>query len=281
MKTMRPNDDEKLFSASDVIVIPGDTVTYTLINKGGGEMLFLIGKDQKPITFTSDTSFVIQSFGVKYTWIRATRMPSERVDELRSIIAADHQLNIEEQQRQYILPTTERQLRTTNHRLYYIIVIMLLAIVLVIYIALNIHGRNQRIARQLKQIQEEQDKRPQPIRKAMKEVEKNFFESDYYHTMRHRLSSGERLQQTDWEEIDKQLNTVYSGFSHHLFNLYNLSSLEYQVCLLIKMRTTPSEMAAVLSKDVSTISSIRSRLYQKVFQQKGSSKDWDNFVLSL
>lgn len=30
-----------------------------------------------------------------------------------------------------------------------------------------------------------------------------------------------------------------------------------------------------------SVASTRSRLYQKVFGQKGSSKDWDDFVLSL
>ena len=32
---------------------------------------------------------------------------------------------------------------------------------------------------------------------------------------------------------------------------------------------------------VTTISSIRSRLYKKVFQKKGGSRDWDDFIATL
>lgn len=40
-------------------------------------------------------------------------------------------------------------------------------------------------------------------------------------------------------------------------------------------------MASALSKTRTGISSIRSRLYKKVFQKSGSPADWDKFVLSL
>ena len=45
--------------------------------------------------------------------------------------------------------------------------------------------------------------------------------------------------------------------------------------------TKPVEIAAVLNKDKSTISSIRTRLCKKVLGREGSGKDWDEFVLSL
>ena len=60
-----------------------------------------------------------------------------------------------------------------------------------------------------------------------------------------------------------------------------MSELEYQVCLLVKLRIVPSDIAAVLARDVSTISTVRSRLYKKVFGQKGGAKEWDEFLLSI
>jgi hypothetical protein len=50
---------------------------------------------------------------------------------------------------------------------------------------------------------------------------------------------------------------------------------------LLKIRTAPAEIATVLNKDKSTISSMRRRLYKKVFGKEGSGKDWDEFILSL
>jgi hypothetical protein len=51
--------------------------------------------------------------------------------------------------------------------------------------------------------------------------------------------------------------------------------------MLLKIRTAPAEIATVLNKDKSTISSMRRRLYKNVFDKDGSGKDWDEFILSL
>jgi hypothetical protein len=60
-----------------------------------------------------------------------------------------------------------------------------------------------------------------------------------------------------------------------------MSELEYQVCQLIKLRVAPSDMAVVLARDASTISTVRSRLYKKVFGRKGGAREWDDFILSI
>lgn len=62
---------------------------------------------------------------------------------------------------------------------------------------------------------------------------------------------------------------------------HNFSSTEYQMCLLLKIHTAPIEIATVLNKDKTTISSMRKRLYRKVFDREGSAKDWDEFIHSL
>jgi hypothetical protein len=40
-------------------------------------------------------------------------------------------------------------------------------------------------------------------------------------------------------------------------------------------------MAVVLARDASTISTVRSRLYKKVFGRKGGAREWDDFILSI
>ena len=85
----------------------------------------------------------------------------------------------------------------------------------------------------------------------------------------------------EWKELDRRLKVVFPRFSSSLYGLFNLSPTEYQLCMLLKIRSTPSEIALVLKKDKSTISSIRRRLYKKVFDKDGSGKDWDEFILSL
>ena len=43
----------------------------------------------------------------------------------------------------------------------------------------------------------------------------------------------------------------------------------------------PKGIALLTAHSKESVASTRARLYQKFFGQKGSSKDWDDFVLSL
>ena len=46
-------------------------------------------------------------------------------------------------------------------------------------------------------------------------------------------------------------------------------------------RIQPKDIATLTTHSKESIASTRSRLYQKVFGKKGSTKDWDDFVLSI
>ena len=77
------------------------------------------------------------------------------------------------------------------------------------------------------------------------------------------------------------VNNVYTGFTEKLFSLYRMSEQDYHVSLLIKIRIQPKDIATLTTHSKESIASTRSRLYQKVFGKKGSTKDWDDFVLSI
>ena len=49
----------------------------------------------------------------------------------------------------------------------------------------------------------------------------------------------------------------------------------------MKVRIQPRDIALLTAHSKESVASTRSRLYSKVFGKKGSSKDWDDFVLSL
>ena len=287
LKSLWSNDTLELRAARDVIVIPDGQGTFTLTNLGGGQVLYLEDGESRLLTIVNDTTIIIQDHGIKQTWLRATQMTQSRINEIRNIIVSDEandMLGNGETGRpslNYVLATTERELKATNHTLVYVILALLAVLLVVAETALRFYRKKRRIEQQLRQISEEREHRPQPVRKAMKQVEAEFLSGDYYLGLRKRIVAGQRLRKDEWDELEQQLKPVYPGFTNHLTNLCRMSELEYRVCLLIKLRATPTEMAGVLSKDVSTISSTRSRLYQKVFQQKGSSRQWDDFILSL
>jgi hypothetical protein len=112
-------------------------------------------------------------------------------------------------------------------------------------------------------------------------MEDELFDSDDYLTLQQRIATGQRLKDDEWNDIETLLAKVYPSFTSQLRNLYPMSELEYRTCLLVKLRIAPGDIAAVLSRDISTISTVRSRLYKKVFNRNGGAKAWDDFVLSI
>lgn len=280
ISALKPEQPEDIMTASDVFIIPAGKYSCTLIQKDGqGNPLYLEDGSVRPILFPSDTSMVIQRHGNRFTWVLAQDMEPARMEEIKRIIA--NNLNNGDMAHRFVLPTTERQLKTTNHTLTYVIIILMLVVLFIVHVTITFYRKKRRIEQQLRQINEEREQRPQPVRQAMAEVEAEFLNSDSYRQLRWRITVGEVWQKPDWDEVEQLLRPVWPGFTNRLLGLCHMSELEYRVCLLIKLRVPPSEMAALLSKEASTISSVRSRLYQKVFQRKGSCKDWDQFILSI
>lgn len=94
--------------------------------------------------------------------------------------------------------------------------------------------------------------------------------------------SPQAITDEDWQELSSIINQECKGFTRRLNELCGkLSEIEYRVCLLIKADTDLNKMAEILIKAQPTISTTRSRLYQKAFGKKGSAKDWDAVVKSL
>ena len=112
-------------------------------------------------------------------------------------------------------------------------------------------------------------------------AETMIFSSDVYQRIQTCLNSGRSLTAQDWTELTEVVNSVYTGFTEKLYSLYRMSEQDYHVSLLIKVRIQPKDIALLTAHSKESVASTRSRLYSKVFGMKGSSKDWDVFILSL
>ena len=113
------------------------------------------------------------------------------------------------------------------------------------------------------------------------QAETVIFSSAVYRHVQECLNAGRSLTHQDWTELAEVVNSVYSGFTEKLYGLYRMSEQDYHVSLLIKVRVQPKDIALLTAHSKESVASTRSRLYQKVFGIKGSSKDWDDFVLTL
>ena len=107
------------------------------------------------------------------------------------------------------------------------------------------------------------------------------FTSPVYLRVKEYLNDGRSMSQGDWRELTEAVDGVYSGFSEKLFSLYRMSEQDYHVSLLIKIRIQPKDIATLTAHSKESVASTRSRLYHKVFGKKGSTKDWDDFILSI
>ena len=268
-------------TGGSIVVLPLEKCEVTVINKGRNDILYLEDGDPHPLAIINDSTIVIQSNGVRNTWVRDDKMTREWGAEMRDLIANELDSKGESEVQHYVLSAKVREQKSTIHSLVYIMLGIVVVLMVLAQKVIASQRSKRRLQQQLIQIQEEHEARPQPVRQAMMEVEEAFFASDEYTDLHKRTTNGQHLNEEDWEEVERQLKLVYPGFTSKLRSLYRMSELEYQVCLLIKLRIAPKDIANVLFRDVSTISTVRSRLYQKVFGHKGGAKEWDEFILSI
>lgn len=113
------------------------------------------------------------------------------------------------------------------------------------------------------------------------QAETVIFSSEIYHCLQECLNSGRSLSHTEWTALAEMVNSIYTGFTEKLYSLYHMSEQDYHVSLLIKVHIQPKDIAQLTAHSKESVASTRSRLYAKVFGKKGSSKDWDDFILSL
>ena len=290
---------------SGLAVKPIEQQRVQLIDKGHGEYVYIEGDDPYPLTIKAaikrekndafisssereqarpkvkdDTTIVIQQNGILNTWHCADDIAREWGEEIKELVSAPTG-NGTDEAHSYILSAKERQQANVIHWLVAATIGIVTLLLLIIRIAIDYRKDRRRLQLQLQQIQEVQQERPPVVRQAIESVEAAYFKSDEYLSLQRRIATGQRLKDDDWDGIERQMRGIWPGFSSQLRGLYAMSELEYQVCLLVKLRIPPTDIAAVLTRDASTISTVRSRLYKKVFGRKGGARKWDEFILSI
>ena len=118
-------------------------------------------------------------------------------------------------------------------------------------------------------------------REKRQQAEATLMGSDVYLKLRRALTEGRALGDEDWQQLTELVNQVYTGFTAKLYNLYPMSEQDHRVCLLIKVRIQPKDIATLTAHSKESVASTRSRLYHKVFGRKGSTREWDEFIIKM
>ena len=117
--------------------------------------------------------------------------------------------------------------------------------------------------------------------KLREEATDNIDSSDIVILFRQILAKNSNPTKEDWEQLDKYINQQFPGFKKILYNLTKLSEIEYQVCLLLKSKFSPTEITKLVNLSKSGLGNARKRLFVKAFKTDGTASDWDKFIISL
>lgn len=205
-------------------------------------------------------------------YVKRNELSSEMVSEIeRSVESALQPAH--GRKTQYIVPASSAT-DTTN---FWILLVALVAIVCAgtLYILYRLRSKRKEPVTE-KDVEEETEKEQDE-----EHCEQKFIHSDYYLALRQRLYKGPTLKHDEWEELEMQMKRAYPVFFRELAEKCQFSEVELRVCMLTKLGIPPSAIAIHTCREYSSISSIRSRLYYKIFGIKGGAKDLDEFIQNL
>ena len=86
----------------------------------------------------------------------------------------------------------------------------------------------------------------------------------------------------NWKQLSEAINSTFPNFLRQLYALYpQLSEHELHICYLIKIELKRSIIAELLNRSVSAITNSLSRLYQKIYSEKGTAQQMEGIIQEL
>ena len=115
------------------------------------------------------------------------------------------------------------------------------------------------------------------------QADKQVKSSSIYQRIQILLNNKESIGMNDkiWKELEEVVEQAHNGFLKRVEDLCPLNWQERNLCLLLKAGFSPSNIAILTAYSKQSISSTRSRLYERTFLEKGTPSQWDEFILSI
>ena len=205
-------------------------------------------------------------------YVKNDKLSAKRVLEIERSVESTLRPN-QSKTTQYIVPVSSNP--DNSYLWIWIAVLVFVVCVVSLYIYIKTKDKHQTVTT------EKEDGEIKEAAQCEEQPEQAFFHSDYYLSLRQRLYEGPTLKNDEWERLESQMRIAYPMFFRRLAELGQFSEVELRVCMLTKLRIPPSAIAIHTCREYSSISSIRSRLYFKLFGKKGGAKELDEFILSL
>lgn len=166
---------------------------------------------------------------------------------------------------------SEEQLQTFGIVIMVVVAIILIALVILI----RIKKRRRLTSHSVKEVA------PTAVNHAVN-VDVMIYQDSYPICSKIRKNASEndfRLQESEWGSLFSEMDSLCSGFTMRLRSrLPRITDVELAVCCLTKLDVRNVDIAHILCRGESSVSSIRSRLYEKISGVKGSSRLFDEFI---
>ena len=96
-----------------------------------------------------------------------------------------------------------------------------------------------------------------------------------------KADAGRQPEHEDWLEMATLFDRYQHGFVQALNRNETLTERDVHICMLIKMRFLPSEIAVLVGASPQTVTNSRTRLLGKIFGEKGGARDFDRRIRQM
>ena len=88
----------------------------------------------------------------------------------------------------------------------------------------------------------------------------------------------EKITTEEWDDLEETLEEIIPSLANIKLKL---NQKEYRICLLTRLRFSPSTISRFMECNPSTISMLRKRMFEKLCDRNGSTKEFDDYIQHL
>ena len=127
--------------------------------------------------------------------------------------------------------------------------------------------------KRIKQLEKKLGKYGKLVYFGAERLENNLQKSSSYNVIKDTAQKGQTLSQGDWETIDSLVKEYTPAFYDFMVSNFRINSVEYKICLLLRLHFKAGEIANMLGVTPAYISKISTEILAGTFAKKGSSKE--------
>ena len=211
------------------------------------------------------------------------RYSSDLAQRLNRIYRNDYELS----DRAGIIGMQQQYERAQAERRQYRLVIALLGVallLLLLLLSLSYYHRwrmrryNQLVNDISTRLTDMEQLRQKLARQQQADQQQQLQAADIVARLRTLAQRGQAASEADWTALMDAYRQHCPQFLAMLSAISTLQPRELNVCLLIRLRFQPSEVAALTASSPQSVTNLRVRLLQKVFHQQGGARDFDEHL---